>query len=275
VNDLDCYLANFWRALQADPDEVARWADQPINEADLHAKHKWLVNREGFREQMKTNPDYFDVKIAGWWVWGICQWIGGEWCKVRTADWQRRPCLSYGCGVHRKRPVLAPGGKGVHRQKPRIAGPGGMGVHSKDKRGWLYEYMQALATRLRYVRVCCGDWTRVISHTPTTAHGLTAVFLDPPYSNQRKTTIYAQENLNVYATVGAWARENGDNPLLRIALCGLEGEHDMPSVWNCVPWKAGGGYSNQRGVGRSKNADRERIWFSPHCLKPAEQQRLF
>ena len=30
VNDLDCYLANFWRALTADPDKVARYADSQI-----------------------------------------------------------------------------------------------------------------------------------------------------------------------------------------------------------------------------------------------------
>lgn len=80
VNDLDCYLANFWRALGADPDGVARWATSPVNEADLHARHRWLVGQADFRERMKSDPDYFDVKIAGWWVWGQCCWIGTGWC---------------------------------------------------------------------------------------------------------------------------------------------------------------------------------------------------
>lgn len=58
------------------------------------------------------------------------------------------------------------------------------------------------------------------------------------------------------------------NPLLRIALCGYEGEHDMPESWECVEWKARGGYGSQgTGTGRD-NASRERIYFSPHCLKP-------
>jgi hypothetical protein len=70
VNDIDCYLSNFWRAVQAAPDEVARWADWPVNEADLHARHRWLVNQAEFRERMKQDPDFFDAKIAGWWVWG-------------------------------------------------------------------------------------------------------------------------------------------------------------------------------------------------------------
>ena len=44
VNDLDCYLANFWRATSRDPEAVAVAADWPINEADLHARHRWLVS---------------------------------------------------------------------------------------------------------------------------------------------------------------------------------------------------------------------------------------
>ena len=91
VNDLDCYLANFWRALGADPDGVARWATGPVNEADLHARHRWLVGQADFRERMKSDPDYFDPKIAGWWVWGQCCWIGTGWCLAaqRSAPPQR------------------------------------------------------------------------------------------------------------------------------------------------------------------------------------------
>ena len=32
VNDLNCYIANFWRALKADPEEVVKYADGPVNE---------------------------------------------------------------------------------------------------------------------------------------------------------------------------------------------------------------------------------------------------
>ena len=76
VNDLDCMVANFWRALKHDPDGVAHHADNPVNEADQHARHLWLCSQEEFRERMKTEPDFYDAKIAGWWVWGQCIWIG-------------------------------------------------------------------------------------------------------------------------------------------------------------------------------------------------------
>ena len=64
VNDADQYLANFWRALSCDPDAVAYHADWPVNEADLFARHMWLVN-EGRRQLaagMDADPDWFDAK---------------------------------------------------------------------------------------------------------------------------------------------------------------------------------------------------------------------
>ena len=83
VNDLDCMVANFWRALQHDPEAVADAADRPVNEADQHARHLWLCSQEEFRERMKTDPEFYDAKIAGWWVWGQCIWIGSGWCSVQ------------------------------------------------------------------------------------------------------------------------------------------------------------------------------------------------
>lgn len=82
VNDKDCYLANFWRALASDPHRLAELVDWPANEADLHARHRWLLGQREFRERMMTDPDYFDLKIAAWWVWGLSCWIGSGWCPA-------------------------------------------------------------------------------------------------------------------------------------------------------------------------------------------------
>src|SRR5262245_44443615 len=43
VSDKDCYVSNFWRATQHDPDAVAAHVDGPVNECDQHARHRWLV----------------------------------------------------------------------------------------------------------------------------------------------------------------------------------------------------------------------------------------
>ena len=45
VNDASRFLANFWRAVAHAPDDVAAGCDWPVNETDLHARHKWLVKR--------------------------------------------------------------------------------------------------------------------------------------------------------------------------------------------------------------------------------------
>lgn len=54
INDKDGFVCNFWRAIQSAPEEVAKWADWPVNECDLHARHLWLVN-EGRRQGEGTN----------------------------------------------------------------------------------------------------------------------------------------------------------------------------------------------------------------------------
>jgi DNA adenine methylase len=269
VNDADDHICNFWRALQNDPAGLAEAADYPVVETDLHAWHLWLtdpVSRNEFHQKLMDDRNYYDLERAGRWVNGQCQWIGSGWC--RHPEWQQLPHLGdAGMGVHRpsqQRPHLGSPGMGVHRpsqQRPYLGDPG---------RGELYDYLGLLAARLRRVRVCCGDWSRVCGPTPTTKQGLTAVFLDPPYTTgaNRKDGLYARDDTDIGHIVRNWAVEHGADKQLRIALCGYEGEYTMPDDWDCVPWKAHGGYGLQGGTGCNgrANAAKERIWFSPGCI---------
>lgn len=270
VNDLDGFVANFWRATSRDPDAVAAAADWPVNECDLHARHAWLVGeRATLTDRLMGDPDFFDAKIAGWWVWGICQWIGTGWCSGQ-GPWQSvdgklvNVSGNAGMGINRQLPHLGDAGMGINRKFPHLGNAG---------RGELLRaYFHALQERLREVRVCCGDWRRVLGPTPTVKLGTTAIFLDPPYDGYEHN--YSTQT-SVSADVTAWAVEHGSDPDLRIVLCGYEGERDMPSGWRCVAWKAKGGYGSQgQGEGRA-NARRERLWLSPHCVGTgAAQGRL-
>ena len=258
VNDLDCYLANFWRAIQSDPDTVAQWADKPVNEADLLARHRWLCAQEDFRERMKSDPHAFDAKIAGWWVWGLCSWIGQGWCQAGQRGYGHQP---------QQIPHLGDAGMGINRKLPHLGNAG--------RGDYIRETFAALAVRLRNVRVACGDWTRVLGPSVTERHGITGVFLDPPYAEgSMNYSAGGNDDAELFGAVLAWATENGSNPALRIALCGYESGTPMPKGWECVPWKAAGGYGSQGdGAGRANSA-RERIWFSPHCLKPYRESQL-
>jgi hypothetical protein len=130
INDADRMVSNFWRSVTADPWATAEWCDRPVNEADMHAIHKWLVEQlqpgVAFRDRMHTDPEYFDPKIAGLWCFGICCWIGGGWCVEPQ---------------NKKHPKLDGIGKGVHanaghprnwHQRPHLSGDSsGMGIHRK------------------------------------------------------------------------------------------------------------------------------------------------
>jgi len=263
VNDLDCYLANFWRAIANKPEETAMHADWPVSEADLLARHRWLVAQSDFRDKVRLDPDYCDPKIAGWWVWGLCSWIGSGWCVQRRNGNQPEqiPHLgNAGMGINRKLPHLGDAGRGINRKLPHL-GDAGMGIEA-----WFGE----LSQRLRRVRIACGEWDRVLGDSVTVKHGTTAVLLDPPYSADEHAVTYSAAS-DVAGAVRQWAIDNGSNWRLRIALCGYEGEHAMPSDWECVPWKARGGYGSQADGRGRENAARERIWFSPGCLRPSDQ----
>lgn len=171
VNDLDPFIANFWRAVKSDPTAVASFADWPVNEADLHARHFWLVDagKRWFRDRMIADQDFYDVKIAGWWVWGASSWLGKRWCALD------------GGTLYHTIPNLGTAGNGINRRSLRLAGV--------DKISALKTYFVSFANRLRDVRVACGDWSRVVSHAITVgnsgARGSTAIVFDPPYGADR------------------------------------------------------------------------------------------
>ena len=325
INELDPFVSNFWRAMRAAPQDVARWADYPVIELDLHSRHKWLVTvgLERIATRLEPDPEFYDAQVAGWWAWGKAAWIAGGWCEGKrrcipflagdgkgihsSASWRctpniggahtgqglhatfrQRPAvsgMSQGQGIHpvdplpgKKIPNLTPGrqGTGVHRKRPMTHGTNpGMGVH-REGEGFplsgerLLPWFVELADRLRRVRVIHGDWSRVCTPAVTVSNGITGVFLDPPYSHAvRDAGIYAIED-DCSAAVRVWALEHGDDPRYRIALCGYEGEHEMPDSWEEYAWQTSGGYA-LLGKGRGReNAKRERIWFSPHCLRPSQ-----
>ena len=311
VNDADGFLANFWRALAHDPEAVAMWCDWPVNEVDLFARHLWLVNtgRSRLLEGMEADPDFYDAQVAGWWVWGVNAWIGSGWCSgdgpwVDTGDGigkrphlgtagqgvkrqrphlgnagqgvnRQRPHLGAGRGVNRQLPHLGNAGRGVNRQLPHLGDAGRAGYNNMEYRPNVLGYFEQLAGRLRDVRVCCGDWSRVVTNGALSFGSAVGVFLDPPYLGDVRTAdLYAVDDHTIAHAVRDWCLEHGDDPRLRIVLAGYSDEHDelIPDTWKRYRYSASVAYSTTasaaRQDGNHANRKSEVLWMSPHCLRP-------
>jgi len=292
VNDLDGHVVNVWRSMKYSPAETAALCDEPVHEATLHAAHDLLVERRGaLLELVRSHPKAHDVELAAWWIWGKSAWLGGGWCAspgprrphlsnscgqgVSVDHTTRKiPMLQgrdQGKGVHlthRKIPTL--GGQGArphfgvgvvrrtNRQIPLLRGSDGTGVgygagiNSSTHRHGLEARFAQLAERLRWVRVTCGDWRRVLTRSVTTSHGLTGVSLDPPYCHSvRSSGLYAEDSATVAGEVREWALEHGNDKDFRIVLAGKGDEHvDLEAEgWSRHEWRADG----------------EVIWASPRC----------
>ena len=270
INDADGFVANFWRSVSKDDAAVAEAMDWPVNEADLFARHIWLVQQsEGLLARLHADPDYYDARIAGWWAWGACSWIGSGWCSgkgpwtvvdgevVRNAGqgvWRQLPHLSAGQGVNRKLPHLGDAGRGA----------------------FIRDWLARLGERLRDVRVTCGGWQRVLTDSVTTRHGLTGVFLDPPYTKGDMDYAVGGVGGALANDVRSWCLKNTTNPLLRIVLCGHAGEHDelLNHGWSARLWAARKGYAiTDEAV---SNTASETVWCSPSCVaENVNQMTLF
>jgi hypothetical protein len=290
INDADGFVANFWRAIAHDPEAVAHAADWPCNEVDLFSRHSWMVRQTAtLTERLHADPAWFDAKIAGWWCWGLCNWIGAEWC-CGTGPWvhdgekivnksdlkrdargvgvsNRLPHLGdAGKGINRKLPHLGDAGRGINRQLPHLgeSGQAGQGIHPRS--AFILDWFTSLHTRLRDVRVTCGDWGRVVKDSVTTRHGLSAVFLDPPYTKGAMDYAAGGVGTDLPLQVQAWCQANGQDKNLRIVLCGHAGEHDalLAHGWHTRTWTARKGYAlSDEAVQNSKD---ETLWCSPHCV---------
>ncbi len=194
-------------------------------------------------------------------------------------------------GVHKAGKIphvskdVSKAGMGVHkiRHVPH-ASDFGMGVHEAGRSVQdpyntnIYEWFRELSERLRYVRVVCGDWTKVCGGNWQDKCGTVGMFFDPPYGVvDRDRRVYHHDTVAVADEVKEWARDRGKKRSYRIVIAGYEEHEDLLSEgWTCERWRAKGGYSNA-GNGRGKeNKERETLYFSPHCIsKVGKQRRLF
>ena len=250
------FIANFWRAVKHQPGKVAEWADYPVSHIDVGARHRWLMDQRDRLGAALQDPDWpGDAKIAGWWVWGQCCWIGSGWC-----DWSRSTPVSDDSG---QVPHASDAGRGLQAvgKVPHVSDAGrGEPAFLTSTGRVAWRWLNELAGRLERVRVVHGDWSRCLNNHY--GGNDTAVFLDPPYRAYEK--LYGVST-PVADEVAEWARKNAH---LRIALCGHRGDYDLPG-WDVVDWSRG-----RLTYGGGKTTAEECVWYSPACL-PRVMMDLF
>ena len=142
--------------------------------------------------------------------------------------------------------------------------------------------MRFLSARLRHVRILNGDWKRActsgaLKTLSVRQGGAAGAFFDPPYADTAgRAEVYSCEDFSVAHDVRQWCLENGNDPQLRIVLAGYEGEHGgelEAAGWRAVEWFRGGFLKGGMGnTGGGHQQHRERLYLSPHCLRPAEPE---
>jgi len=291
VNDADALLVNAWRGIQFAPDAVAEAASWPVSEACKSARQIALLRwRETeAKERIAGDPRFFDAEMAGWWLWAVAVQIGafsgdGAWTadpvtgRIMKMSRKKRPEP----GVARQVPHLSDNGNGVCGQVLRAPGVAECEFPDADDfhpipmprlRWW----MRLLSARLRHVRICNGDWSRVCTtgamHTLSVrTGGICGVFLDPPYDNaERAKGLYSADDGSVADACRAWAIKAGQNPRNRIVLAGYDLEHKelLEHGWREYEWYQRDGLLTG-GINKA-SGPRERLWASPHCLLPDAQ----
>lgn len=268
ICDADGYVCNVWRSIKYSPDETAGWCDWPVNHADLSARRKVIIkNEEHLLENLIKDDMWHDPKLAGYWIWSSCCWIGSGLTRPNAIPNAIPNVSGGGVGVHKlsNMPHLAHGGKGVHQlsNRPQLGGAFSMRNNS------IHEWFEHLSNRLRYVRVVCGDWTRVCGGNWQDRMGTVGIFFDPPYSEKagRSKGVYHRDCLKVAHEVREWALERGKRKRYRIVLAGYFDEHKdlLNHGWGARRWSALGGYANQRKGEKNENRHKEALFYSPYC----------
>lgn len=274
INDADGHIANVWRALQADPEAVAKVCDWPCNHADLSARKRFFCAGENdLLQKLIADPEFYDVKMAGYWIWAASHWIGRGLTRQGAI-----PQLARNAGVGQVSHLTSNKGIGIRAHLYNKGVGNVLPTPSPDRHvqepyaDHVYIWFRQLSERLRYVKVVCGDWSRVCGGNWQADNGPCGIFFDPPYTHEgRDNDIYNKDCGQVAHDVRDWCLARGDNPKLRIVLAGYWEEHQalLQAGWRAQKWKALGGYSKQgkKGTRGEANAHRETLFISPHCAK--------
>lgn len=227
LGDADGHIVNFYRAMRGSPEMVWEYSRWPSTEADLMARHRWLIDgRESLIIRLESDPFWYDADAAGWWWWGVSSWFGSGW----------------GWRASRQRPHIDRSLKGSHRTS--------------------LEETFAAGSRLDQTVLLCGDFERTLSESVLRRFDRVGVFLDPPYqvSTGRQAGLYAEDGEldNAAERAEAWALSH---PRHRVVYAGYAAQTLDEAGWRRIVWRAPNGMASEHNQNRKKDV----LWLSPAC----------
>lgn len=244
INDINGLLINFWRSVKNEPEIVAEYADSPPSTIDLRAKHNYVYQRRSkLANNMSEDPDYYNPKIAGFWLYVQSTVISNRVINNKI---------------------------GYRKVKSQ-----NNGVHSKSSRP-IQKSINKISKRIRDIKITCVDWVDCLSNSYTKIRNknpeTSAIFLDPPYTKGEFDSNIYEGKGGVTSEVMNWCKKNEKDDCLRIALCGYTGLgiSNILSDWEAFNWKRQGGYASQTEED-DQNRYRECIWFSPSCKSVGQE----
>jgi len=243
INDIDGYVVNFWRSVKHDPETVADETMHICSEIDVLARQRWICEyrrKTDFLENMKHDPEYYDAKIAGYWLYGICNWLGSGFCEK----------FYYG-----RISTVVNNNLGT---KCQVVSARRQGVFSLARRDNIKGLMQQFYERLRHVVINCGDWERVLSSGNIYISESIAVFLDPPYEHGGDLYSNGKRDERIKQKLVKFCNKYAST--VKIVLCGYQGDYDLKG-WHVKKWEARKGYATKE---NTKHRD-ECLWISPAC----------
>ena len=284
VCDKDAFVANCWRAIRADPVEVAWHCDYPTIHQELNARRRWLSNWQAGDgpESVSFDDGYYDAKCAGYWLFCVSNWISGpeSMLAVSSDNIPRMPPQPGGRGVTAARidlrrdgrPAIAPhGGRGIQAQCPSLQWDiEDFPEFSLAPRPKLVAMLVRLARRFERVYVLSRDFESALTPAALLTHepGVMGIVLDPPYKfDNGRMALYMGDSMSDCPSdrAWAWALAHADNPQYRIVFFCHEGDYEVPPGWTFETRSFKHG--NRRGV-------KDMAMFSPHCFPEPDLQGM-
>jgi len=300
LNDYNCYIANVFRSVLYDKDAVAYHAAHPRLEIDLHMIHDYLYAQGhcagGLRDLLRTSITAHDAILAGWWVWGCNNWLGGLWgeCSIKVDDLAKfNTDLNefYGenklVGTKRQklnhRNQLTEQLVGTKRQKlnhinmctEQLVGTGRNKLTHRNqlterisdvpRLQHITDLVDKIYWGLRDCKILNGDFERLLtdSYLDSSCNG---IFLDPPYPETGESGTYGSKNTeqDTFSRAIKWFLDKRNDKNKRIVFACQEHNLvsiDLPTDVRVIKWSRCGGYA------QDKKEDRhtEVMLVSKHC----------